>query len=107
MKRGESGFQKTIKKCWLRKFSVWVILDTYLKGRAPASELVLLRGGKVQTTHPLPGPGTPGCKRNIRSMEKIRILLRPVALVLLFITFYYYDPDSSFGSESTIVQTAV
>ena len=39
--------------------------------------------------------------------RKSESYLRPVALVLLFITFYYYDPDSSFGSESNIVQTGV
>ena len=36
---------------------------------------------------------TPGCKRNLCSMEENRILLRTVALVLLFITLYYYDTD--------------
>ena len=41
-------FRKTLKKFCLRKFLVRVILDTYLLppvSRAPASELVLQRGG--------------------------------------------------------------
>ena len=45
MKRGESGFQKTItnfdlENIWSESFSI-----RPSKGRAPASELVLLRGG--------------------------------------------------------------
>ena len=39
------GFQKTIKKFWLRKFSVLSFSIRTSKGRAPASELELLRGG--------------------------------------------------------------
>ena len=40
MKRGEKWFLKKYEKIWLRKFSVRVILE----GRAPAFELMLLRG---------------------------------------------------------------
>ena len=35
-------------------------------------------------------------------MDKIRIKLRPVALVLLFITFYYYDPDSGLAPSQLL-----
>ena len=40
MKRGEKWFPENYEKIWLRKFSVRVILE----GKAPAFELMLLRG---------------------------------------------------------------
>ena len=56
------------------------------------------QGPDRQPTSPHSMDPPSGCKRNLCSMDENRILLRTVALVLLFI---------SFGSESTIVQTAV